>query len=180
MNLRLSDFGAGRPNSNFQRLRRSSWPRSGKRAISASRAASSRSRRDIGSRRPSFTSGLHGSGCPDPIGPDTVDLFGDQWKFQLLAHRAGQEASYRVFLPSGCVDQYIQGCASWLLKQGDNPILFWCLGWAGPMMLWLLSRLAQPPSSNSIAWRGPAVHLTWFLRAYWPLRLHRRYPWLYC
>src|SRR5437763_1994240 len=123
MNLRRSDFGAECPNSNFQRLRSSSWPRSGKRAISASRTASSRSRRDIGLRRASLFIGLRDSRTTNSIGSNAVDLLREQGKFQLLAHGTREESSDRVLLPLRLIRQDVQCRAFWALKQSQDPIL---------------------------------------------------------
>src|SRR5258706_1345514 len=124
--VRRNDLGAGWPNSVFQRCRSSKRLRLGNRPISASRAASSIVSRGIRSglsrRRGLFA--LGSLARADPVGSDTVDLFGEEGEFQLLAHRAGEKSAHRVLLPLRLPDQGIQRRAFWALKQGYNLVLF--------------------------------------------------------
>src|SRR5205823_6345375 len=95
-NLRRNDFGAGWPNSFFHRARSSEISRSGNSAISTSRAASSTDLRVMGSGR-TWHGLLRGLRClhrSDPIRPDAVNLFRDEWQFQLLAHGAGEKSAH--------------------------------------------------------------------------------------
>src|SRR5258706_925463 len=98
--VRRNDLGAGWPNSVFQRCRSSKRLRSGNRPISVSRATSSIVPRGIrsGLSRRRGLLALVGLACANPIGPDTVDLFGEEVEFQVLAHRAAVKSSHLVLL----------------------------------------------------------------------------------
>src|SRR5258706_971882 len=115
--VRRNDLGAGWPNSVFQRCRSSKRLRLGNRPISVSRATSSIVPRGIRSgpsrRRGLFA--LGGLARTNPVGPDTVDLFGEEGEFQLLAHGAGEKSAHRVLLPLCLLDHGIQRRTLWHL-----------------------------------------------------------------
>src|SRR3990172_5687400 len=100
--LRRNDFGAGRPNSSFQRARSTATPRSGKAAISASSSAES-----VGSGAMTNLGALAGTADAGALTRgETVDaffihLFGCKLEPHPLADSPGKESAHRMALPAG-------------------------------------------------------------------------------